>query len=430
MAIYQNKPNNTALLDAMQKVPDPLPAPNHAVAEPDTTGLARQQVVPASGQGSQAAQAMSQWADGVQQASGNSRYYQSAPRTSAANDFTGRIDIPQSDSKYEQQFTTMGIPMTDKSWAMQDHIDGGKLHVVNDLHFLAQVPQELRKNIDMGKYSALSDPKSQLSEAERAALRADLSAQVRHLNDVPEVQHSFGNMNKQQFTNYQSSILKDYIGQAAKSGKDASFILDVMPTEMAKKDPFDISPTHYAVGDYILNTRYSSAALADSQRQQHKEVFGLAVPYSNTAENIIYNGGIPRDGVANLSHYVSQIKGANHDINTIASGYSQGSTAVLQYAREKGKSQGLDAAIALAPMGGVDGHGNTGLSYGQLGGNRHQQGVPTLAISNAEDPARRIHPAGLCPGSWPVPGGRTAPMPSCEPRTRAAAGTIRGWHQS
>ena len=330
---------------------------------------------------------------------GDSRYYQTAPRKSRDNKYTGATDVAKTTDKFEQQFTTLGIPTTDKSWAMQDRIDGGKLHVVNNLHFLDKVPAHLKKDLDLEAFRSLSDPQAH-SPQERARLMAELNSTVRRLDDDPAVKRVFDKMNKRDFTNYQSGILDDYIGQAAAGGANSTFLLDLMPTELEKKSWLDFSPENFMVGDYILNTREITAQTAENLRkpsasdptQKPRETYGLVVPYANTAENIVYRGGVPRDGSEHLGNYVREIEGrSNGAVQTVATGYSQGATAVLNYAQKNGGKEGLDGAIALAPMGGTDLNGQTGISYGELGATAEHRGVQTLGISNQNDPARRIN---------------------------------------
>lgn len=328
---------------------------------------------------------------------GDSRYYQTAPRTSRDNKYTGATDVAKSTDKFEQQFTTLGIPTTDKSWAMQDRIDGGKLHITNNLHFLEQVPAQLKKGLDLDGFRSLANPNAHTPE-ERERLARELNCAVRRLDDDPTVRRGFDEMSKRGFTSYQSGILDDYIGQAARAGNNATFILDLMPTELKKKRWLDFSPENFMVGDYILNTREITAQMAEGLRspkdpaQRPHETYGLVVPYSNTAENIVYRGGIPRDGSENLGNYVREIEGRSHGaVRTVASGYSQGATAVLNYVQKNGAKDGLDNAIALAPMGGTDLNGQTGINYGELGATAGQRGVQTLGISHQDDPARRIN---------------------------------------
>lgn len=329
--------------------------------------------------------------EGAVPSPGNGRYYETAPTSSTRNKYTDRIDVARSDDKFEQQFTTLGLPCTDKSWAMQDRIDGGKLRVLNNLSFLDRVPPQLLKDVDTARFRELCDPKAHSPE-ERARRMDELNQLVRRLDDDPQVKDQFAKMSKRDFTQYQEGIVDQYVAMAARSGKDASFFLDVLPTEMEKKDFGDLRPENFMVGDYVLNTRESSAALAGHRQGQGRDTYGLAVPYANVAENILYRGGVPWDGVANLQRTIQAVeKQSGGATETIASGYSQGSTAVLKYAQTFGGRDGLDKAIALAPMGGNDLRGATGVHHGELGQGPFQSGVPTLAIENERDPARRIN---------------------------------------
>lgn len=331
----------------------------------------------------------------------NQSYYETAPRKSKKNKYTRAIRVPNGNPTY-RQFTTLGIPCTDASWERQDQIDQGKLHTINNIHFLRELPEEIRENVDIQKFTPLLDLEHQLPVEEREKLLKELNALVRKFDDPDKGKNmtTFGNMSKRDFTKYQESILDDYIDIAATQGKNASFMLDVLPTETAKFDPLDfISPKKFLGSEHVMDTRQPSVDLAQEEQREGKQTFGLVVPYSNTVENILARGADPRDGVRNLRSYIQQIEERNPDIATHASGYSQGGTVVLNYAKEYGKQDGLDSALALAPMGGIDGHGGTGVGSGELGANADHAGVPTLAVSHPQDPAHGVYPGMVLPGA-------------------------------
>ncbi|MEM6928626.1 MAG: hypothetical protein AAF602_16940, partial [Myxococcota bacterium] len=76
-------------------------------------------------------------------------------------------------------------------------------------------------------------------------------------------------------------------------------------------------------------------------------------------------------------------------VTTVASGYSQGGAAVLDYALDpRGEFPDrttLDYALALAPMGGTDTRGGEGIWAGRVGNTQ------LLSIAHPDDPARHIH---------------------------------------
>ena len=329
------------------------------------------------------------------------RYYQSAPRRSLENPFTGVIDVPESNEEFEQQFTPLGLPSTDHSWGLQNRIDGGMLRLVHDLHFLRLLPSpELTaRGIDRERYELLGLPEPDLSPTEYRLRRHELSALVRRFDADPALRLLFARMHKKEFTAYQMAILDAYVAQAAAHVERAVFFLDLLPTELGKKDWLDFAPNNFMVGRLIAEGRYTSIRLASESRRRGRMVFGLVVPYSNTVANILYRGGRPEDGSVHLGNYVRRITGKEARLLQVAVGYSQGSTAVLMYCRQCGSGEGLGAAVALAPMGGNDGSGATGVHMGELGHKSERSGVPTLAITHAKDLAAEIRPDNVLPGA-------------------------------
>ena len=329
------------------------------------------------------------------------RYYQTAPRRSAENPFTGVIDVPESKEEFEQQFTTLGLPATDHSWGLQNRIDGGLLRLLHDLHFLRLVPtpELTARGIDRQRYEGLGALESDLSPSEYRRRRLELAAHVRTFDADPASRLHFARMHRKDFTAYQMAILDAYIEFAVAHVERAVMLLDLLPTELGKKDWLDFSPNNFMVGRLIAEARYTAIRLASESRRRGRMVFGLAVPYSNTVANILYRGGRPEDGAVHLGNYVRRIANKERRLLQVAVGYSQGSTAVLLYCRQRGSSEGLGAAVAIAPMGGNDGSGATGVHMGELGHKPERAGVPTLAITHEKDLAAEIHPENVLPGA-------------------------------
>lgn len=98
----------------------------------------------------------------------------------------------------------------------------------------------------------------------------------------------------------------------------------------------------------------------------------------------------PDDGVDAL-HRLLQRAG---DTETVVLGYSQGGTVVRRYLDRFGDTDGLDYALSLATMGGVDGAGGAGVWAGRRGINV-ATGVSALTIVHAADPARRVYGRNL-----------------------------------
>jgi hypothetical protein len=329
------------------------------------------------------------------------RYYQSAPRRSSENPFTGVIDVPDSGGDFEQQFTPLGLPATDHSWGLQNRIDGGTLRLIHDLHFLRKMPVAdlTLQGIDRVRYEQLLRPDADLPLAEHRRRQQELSGLVRLFDNDPAVRLRFARMPKKEFTDYQAAILDAYIGQAEVHVERAVFFLDLLPTELGKKDWLDFAPNNFMVGRLIAEARYTAIRLAAESHRRGRMVFGLVVPYSNTVANILYRGGQPEDGAVHLGNYVRRIASIEPRLLQVAVGYSQGSTAVLLYCRQRGGSEGLGAAVAIAPMGGNDGSGASGVHIGELGQKPERRGVPTLAITHKKDLAAEIHPDNVLPGA-------------------------------
>lgn len=259
------------------------------------------------------------------------------------------------DPKSIQQYSQSGVPLTEEAWAMQDAIDGGKLH---DLY--GQIQQDIASD------------KLQLPQGQSA----------------------------------DSVAIQRYI-EMANATQGASFVLDVMPTEMqwATQGPdgqqqHDTGIGDFRVGQEVGQTRQIAQSVVNTLVAQQggdpsnmdpetrANIFGLVVPYNNGAENIAAHDAVPQDGVNNLHNYLQAI---DDDVNTVATGYSQGGGAVLEYAHQFGGTDGLDKAIALAPMGGADRFGGDGVYSGTMQNGAQDSGVDVLSIMNAGDPAKNIY---------------------------------------
>lgn len=261
----------------------------------------------------------------------------------------------QSDPAKIQQYSQSGVPLTEEAWAMQDSIDGGKLR-----ELYTQIQQDIEQD------------KLQLPEGQSA----------------------------------DSVAIQRYI-QMANDTQGASFVLDVMPTEMQWStegmpghDQNDAGIGDFRVGQQVGQTRQIAQSVVSTLVAQQggdpsnmdpetrANIFGLVVPYNNGAENIAAHDAIPQDGVDNLHNYLQAI---DADVNTVATGYSQGGGAVLEYAHQYGGTDGLDKAIALAPMGGADRFGDDGVYSGTMQHGAQDSGVDVLALMNAADPAKDIY---------------------------------------
>lgn len=332
---------------------------------------------------------------------GSYRYYESAPLRAVENPFTGAIDVPRSDDLFEQQFIALGLPATDHAWSVQNRIDEGALRRVHDVHFLRSLPaaELTSRGIHRRRYDRLGRPNSGLSPAEHACRQEELATLVRALDSSPDVRAHFARMSDQDFTVYQTAILEDYIGQAAAQPSHAVFFFDLLPTEQGKKDWLDFSPNNFTVGPLVAECRYTAIRLANESRRRGRIAFGLVVPYSNTVANVLYRGGQPQDGAVHLGNYVRRVTRIGPPLLQVALGYSQGSTAILLYCRQRGGGDGLRAAVALAPMGGNDGQGATGMLLGELGQGPDRPGVPTLAITHDQDRVAGIYRDNVLAGA-------------------------------
>lgn len=242
----------------------------------------------------------------------------------------------------EMQYSSKGIPITTEAWAMQSAIDGGKLFHLYQKMEVAAKNQKPPQTLDDQK------------------------------------------------------VIDAYLAEAKAKGKDAAFMAEVLPTETGTTDSLGALKTHIGGKDPALPEMQGTATtsmirlgniqLAEQLKagpgNQNKDIYSLVVPYSNTPENILANNAVPQDAVSTLSKYLQAV---GPDTTSLATGYSQGGGAVLNYVNQHGAKDGLDYAVALAPMGGNDRHGGNGVNQGNL------NGVNTLSIMHQLDPAQTLY---------------------------------------
>ncbi|MCK6522062.1 hypothetical protein L6R49_11530 [Myxococcota bacterium] len=322
----------------------------------------------------------------------DSRYYSTAPLNTTDNKYAAGTQIPQNTTEFTQQFSGLGIPLTDEAWARQNAIDGGKLKRLHDTTLLGTLSDAgvLDQLVQSGDISA-EDAQQDFSAMEPEAL-AEL---VRTVDGAGATQDFFAAMDSKTWTTFQEGILDSYIAMANADPEKAAFFLDVLPTELDIKPSIleltgDEAPNDFRAGAVTSMMREGSVRASELLREQGKETYGLVVPYANTAENIVRNQGSPVDGTEHLSRYLGQLDART---TTMASGYSQSGAAVLDYANQHGGTQGLDYVNAIAPMGGADRQGGDGVWAGTVRANEQDPGVQVTSFMNHADPAKYIHTA-------------------------------------
>lgn len=299
----------------------------------------------------------------------------------------GDIEIPDSTSTFQQQYSEAGLPMTKEAWAMQNAIDGGKLEALYNRSVV-------RHLVDGG----LLDPADTgVDGAPLPTNLADMSdEQIHDLMDLAIATHGSGqsfldSLHPVLRRDMQHDVITQYIAQA-NSTPDATFILEMLPTDTSHLADdaiestvdgllFGQMPDDFRTGEEVSKARYTSALLA---QQTGNSTFALPVPYANVAPNVLLRGGVPTDGAANLANVLALI---DEDVQTIGYGYSQGGAALLEALRQQDPDgRTLDLALLLAPMGGADGRGGTGVWSGSM------NGTDVLSVVNEEDPAAMLHP--------------------------------------
>lgn len=321
-----------------------------------------------------------------------SRLYEAAPLSTVDNKYTDGMDVPASTTKFTQNYSPLGIPLTKDAWEMQRRIDGGALQKLHDTTLMGTLQDAgvLDTLVKDGTLKAESIPED-FSEMDPVALR-DL---VLTVDDASATRDFFQGMSTQDYTSFQTSILDGYMDLANQNPDQAVMLLDALPTEMelglkVSEMLSGEGPNNFQAGNDTSAFREGSATLAESMRKDGKQVYGLAVPYANSAENIVANDGEPKDLVQNFSNYLGALDPAT---TSMISGYSQSGAGVLDYAYQYGGTQGLDYAAAIAPMGGADRAGGTGKYSGTIRANGDDKGVQTMSFMNDKDPAQYIHTA-------------------------------------
>lgn len=306
------------------------------------------------------------------------------------NDFTGHVDIAEDGDEHIQQYSELGLPMTEDAWTMQSDIDGGKLQDTYDRTLLSSLQQGgvLNRLVAEGKISGDRIPESfdqmdpEQFDALVGSVRSELGSGRGFLDSLePEERESF-----------QEQVIHNYM-RRAKNDEDAAFMLELMPT-----DTTDIpgqmlesagdalirgqGANDFKVGEFVGRIRQGAVTMSERLQEQGDNVYALPVPYANTVPNIVGRNATPTDGADHLHNYLEHL---GPEMKTVTTGYSQGGAAVLDYIARYGDQDGLDYALALAPMGGADQHGADGVFSGEF------NGVETLSVMNQGDPAKGLH---------------------------------------
>ena len=265
--------------------------------------------------------------------------------------FTGYLEVPRDRPRFVPQYTAFGLPRTAAAWTAQARIDGGKLAAIKG----STVASEAAAGRAPATWGEDGWP------ADKAAART-----------------------------LEVAVVRAYLDNAS-AHPGAAVILELMPTETDPSALRDIGgavvdkvvrgemPNDFVVGPTTALIRSYATDLAGVLGGR---VYALPVPYANTRANILFRDGKPTDGAQDLLHTLTYV---DERVRTVAIGYSQGSAALLAYLKEYGELPYLDAAVVLAPMGGADRMGATGVWAGDIGV------VPTLTVANANDPAPLIH---------------------------------------
>ena len=332
------------------------------------------------------------FAEGLSQVSGSVRDFFGLDEV--RNDFTGFIEMQPSAEGFVQQYSELGIPLTDEAWGFQDAVDGGKLHTLyeNSLLSTMQDPDFLKELVERRVLKPNQIPKN-FSELTSEELRSFTDLARREIGSAEAFLALLDRDDRKEF---QETMLHEYMDMA-RDDENAAFVFEMLPTEMGQPDFGEAiadgvirgqAPNNFAVGDSVGKARLSDVKLAQHYQQQGMNTYGLVVPYSNRPSNVVGRTGTPTDGSDHLQNYLEMLKNpvtGERDITTVATGYSQGGAAVLDYVERYGNTGLLDNAVAMAPMGGTDRHGGTGVHSGEW------NSVQTLSIMNDKDPAQHLH---------------------------------------
>ncbi|WP_428262996.1 hypothetical protein [Haliangium sp.] len=309
-------------------------------------------------------------------------------------EFTGHVEIPEDkpdDPEQTQQYSELGLPITDDAWAMQNAIDGGALERTFDETLLGALQRGgiLDRLVQSGAISPETIPAS-FHELDPEAFRTLMDAVKSQLGSGRAF---LDRLEPEERESFQEEVIRRYM-DLAKSDEDATFMLELMPTDTSNAMGAELggaaadaaikgqAPHTFRVGQTVGKIRQGAVNMADVMREQGSNVYALPVPYANVRSNIIARNGVPTDGADNMHMYMEAL-GA--DMNVVGTGYSQGGAALMDYIDRYGAEDDLDQAVALAPMGGADRKGADGVFTGE------RNGVETLTVMNAGDPAKEIH---------------------------------------
>lgn len=313
-------------------------------------------------------------------------------------DFTGHVEIPRDvaeDPEQTQQYSELGLPITDEAWAMQNAIDGGKLQQVYDETLLGALQESgiLERLVQSGALQPDTIPAS-FHELDQEQFRALMDAVRSQLGSGRAFLDS---LEPEERESFQEEVIRRYM-EMAQRDEDATFLLELMPTDTAGSMPGELggmtgdamirgqAPHTFRVGQTVGKIRQGAVNMADVMREQGDSVYALPVPYANVRSNIIARNGVPTDGADNMHMYMQHL---GPDMRVVGTGYSQGGAAMLDYVDRYGAEDDLDQAVVLAPMGGADRAGADGVFTGE------RNGVEMLTVMNAGDPAKEIHGKNL-----------------------------------
>jgi hypothetical protein len=312
--------------------------------------------------------------------------------------FTGHTEIPDNAGEHIQQYSEVGLPLTDEAWAMQEAIDGGKLRDSYDTSVLAYLEEvgTLDSALARGGWQP-GDLPGDFCSLDDTSLQ-DMMAAVDEayggthslLNSLPQADRIA----------LQDRIVQDYL-EAANENSEATVILEMLPTDTSQKGREGMeslfewfvegsAPNDFRVNSDVADARESALGFADlvtgeeAAGDDTNDVYSLVVPYSNTVSNVLGRDGVPTDGADNLDTYLAWL---DEHVQTVAIGYSQGGAAVIEHAMSSRDGK-LDLAVSLAPMGGADQQGGTGVWGGQQGETQ------MMTIVHDDDPAVAVDGSG------------------------------------
>ncbi len=271
--------------------------------------------------------------------------------------------LPRDRGSFVAQYDALGLPRTPAAWGWQDRVDGGSLAAARDRLLAARLEAA----------GGVEAPPNLGLLAQGRGSRA--LAETLLAPPAPTEAHSPSPLCPQG-----EVLLLELFPTASGAGSSLRAAPRTVGRALTLRGPDEWRAD--AVMGYI---RLYSAMLGDALRGVGCRVRAWPVPYANTVENIVLRRGEPRDGAENLRRLLAR---APAGLGRAAIGYSQGGGALRAALARHGDALGLDLAVILGPMGGVDGAGGRGLWSGQRGR------TLTLAVSHTLDPAADI-PAGV-----------------------------------